>query len=144
MASITGANSTFTLSISGLFNTPVQLQGYAVDDAFATEPLKPVETMLGVDGILAGGMVYVEVPQTISLLANSPSIAIFDQWFAAQQNAVDTYVASGLITLPSLKLKYQLVTGYLTSYSPISDVKKLLQSRKFGLTWQTIVPQNIL
>ena len=141
MATITGANSTFTLAIAGLFPTPVQLKGYAADDAFATEALASAETMMGVDGILSGGFVYVEVKQTITLQADSPSTAMFDQWYAAQQQQQDVFVASGLITLPSTKLKYVMTTGFLTSYPPLPDVKKLLQPRRFGITWQSAQPQ---
>lgn len=143
MTSITGANSTFTLSISGLFPTPVQLQGYATDDAFATESLTPSETLMGVDGILSGGFVFVEVKQTISIQADSPSADIFDQWYSAQQQIQDVFTATGLIMLPSLRKKYSMVKGFLTTYPPLPDVKKLLQPRKFGITWQAAQPQNM-
>jgi hypothetical protein len=143
MTSITGANSTFTLSISSLFTIPQQLQGYATDDSFATEPLQSAEVMMGVDGLLSGGFVYVEVKQSITLQADSPSAPIFDQWYYAQQQIQDVYVASGIITLPSVGLKYTMTKGFLTSYPPLPDVKKLLQPRKFGITWQSAQVQNI-
>ena len=141
--SITGANSSYTLSISAIFDQPQQLQGYAVDDAFTTQALKSAETLMGVDGFLSGGFVYVPVEQEIMLQANSPSVAIFDQWTQLQVNAVEIFVASGVIQLPSVGIAFTMTKGFLTSYSIIPDVKRLLQPRRFGITWERCVPQPL-
>ena len=74
---ITSANSTFTITAASLFPTPVQLQGYASDKAFATEALELAEVQMGVDGRMTSGYVPNVVKQTISLQADSPSRSIF-------------------------------------------------------------------
>lgn len=140
MASITAANAIFTLSITGLFPTPQQLQGFAADAVFETEPLQSAEVLMGVDGNLSGGFVNVEVKQGITLQADSPSIAIFDTWWSQQQAAKDVFTASGIITLKSVGTKWAMTKGFLTTYQPIPNAAKLLQPRKFGITWQSVSP----
>lgn len=150
MGTITGANAIYALSIAPpafapqvsatLFAAPVQLQGFAADDAFATEPLASVEVLMGVDGILSSGFVYVPVRQTITLQGDSISNQIFDLWWNAMQTTKDVYLAQGIITLTTIQTKYALNNGSLTTYQPLSDVRKLLQPRRFGITWQSIQP----
>lgn len=150
MGTITGANAVFTLQISPpafapqvsatLFANPQQLQGFAADDSFATEPVASVEVLMGVDGILSAGFVYVPIRQTIALQADSPSNALFDNWWNAMQTTKDVFLAQGVITLTTIQTKYSLLNGSLTTFHPIADVKKLLQPRRFGITWQAVTP----
>src|SRR6202000_2283808 len=77
MAAITSANSVFAITVPGLFNTPVQLSGYATDKAWSTDAQELAETQMGVDGRLTGGMTPSPVNQTVTLQADSPSKAIF-------------------------------------------------------------------
>jgi hypothetical protein len=154
VGTITGANAIYTLSISPpasspqvsatLFAAPIQLQGFAADDAFATEPLASVETLMGVDGILSAGFVYVPIRQTISLQADSVSNSLFDTWWNAMQTTKDVYLAQGVITLTTIQTKYALTNGSLTQYHPLADVKKLLQPRRYGITWQSVTPAPVL
>ncbi len=137
--SLTGANSVILLGINGVFPVAQQLQGFAADDVFTSEMVKRVETLMGVDGILSGGFVNMEVKQTFSLQGDSPSQDLFDQWDAAQVAAQDVFTANGLITLFSVGSKWNMTKGFLTGYTPINDVKKLVQPRKFEITWQQLV-----
>ena len=52
---MTTANSALTLQIDGLYPVPQSIQGYAVDEAFALDSLKKIETLMGVDGKLSAG-----------------------------------------------------------------------------------------
>lgn len=153
MGTLTGANAVFTLAISPpafapqvsptLFAAPVQLQGFAADDSFATEAIASVETLMGVDGILSAGFVYVPIRQTIAIQADSISNQLFDNWWNAMQTTKDVYVAQGVITLTTIQTKYALTNGNLTTYHPIADVKKLLQPRRYGITWQIVSPAPV-
>jgi hypothetical protein len=144
MASITSANAIITIAVTGLFNTPQQLQAFAADDIFDTDTLDVVETAMGVDGKLSGGKVNNPISQGFSLMADSPSIPIFDQWWGAMQVSQDVLVANGVITLPSLLIKYTLTKGFLTKYPPISGAKKTLQARKFNIVWESLTPSPIV
>ena len=138
--SITGASAVFMLSITPIFPTPIQLQQFAADDVFSTDPLESSEVVMGVDGVLSGGFVFVPIKQNITLQANSPSATLFDQWYLAQQTIKDVYPAQGIVQLPTLSQKWTMSNGFLTTYHPIPDAKKLLQPRRFSITWNTVVP----
>lgn len=141
--SLTAANSIITLSVPLLGIGNFQLEGFAADEVFDTEQMAIVETLMGVDGKLSAGFVFVPVKQGFTLQADSPSISLFDLWFAAQVQAEDTFRADGDIALPSLGKTYIMTNGYLTDYKPTPDAKKLHQPQKFGITWNLITPQSL-
>lgn len=138
MASITSANAVYLLSISALFPVPQQLQQFSTDEIYATDPLEAAEIMMGVDGFLSAGFVFVPIMQTIMLQADSVSSAVFDAWWANQQQQKDLFFATGSITLPSIKLKYTMSQGVLKTYQALADAGKTLKPRKFTIAWQNI------
>jgi len=138
MATITSANSVLTLSIEGLY-APINIQGYAVDDAFESESVQQSEVLMGVDGNLSGGKVWIPYKMTIHLQADSPSVEVFDNWRSNQDAFVDVFVANGTIILPSTGISYALYNGYLTAATPFPAVKKTLQPVVYEITWQSIV-----
>lgn len=142
-ATLTAANSVYMLAIPDLFPIPQQLQGYAAEDVFTTEPVDSVETVMGVDGNLSGGWMPTPKRQTITLQADSASSLMFDVWQQQQEAIQDAFVANGFITLPSLGRIYTCTKGFMTSYSPIPDVRKILQPRRFQITWERIISAPI-
>jgi hypothetical protein len=141
--SITGASATYLLSIPLLFPAPIQLQGFAADDVFDTDSLESTEVLMGVDGFMSAGFVFVPVKQSIHLQADSPSNAVFDQWWTAQQAIQDTYSAVATIILPTLGIKWAMTNGYLTTYQPLSSIKKLIQPRTHAITWNNGTPASV-
>lgn len=135
---ITAANAVILIQIPGLYPVPQQLQGFAADDVFDTESLQPTETMMGVDGHLSVGFVFNEVKQNFALQADSDSIALFENWFGAMQTAREAYVATGQVQLRAVERKYAMARGALTGYSPTPGAKKVLQPRRFQITWESI------
>lgn len=142
MATLTGANSIIMLGIPLLFPIPQQLQGFATDDVFNTDAIESAETLMGVDGNLSGGYVNVPVKQNYILQGDSKSNAFFDNWFEANKTAQDSYTASGTIVLTSIGKKYNMVRGFLTNYTPIPAVKKLIQPRTHTITWESSSPAS--
>lgn len=140
MGSITSANAVLMLSVPPLFPIPQQIQGFATDDIYDVPQIKSVEVMMGVDGVLSAGFVYIQIPQTITLQADSPSNSFFDTWWTQMQAAQDAYEASGLIRLPSISTKFTQTTGFLTGYKPVPAGKKTLQPRTYEITWARISP----
>ena len=140
---ITSANTVLLLGVTGLLDVPQQIQGFATDDIFSSETVHPVETMMGVDGLLSGGYVPTEKPTVITLMAGSASNDFFDAWQAGQDANLTAYTAFGYLSYPSIGKAFVLTTGFLTDYVPIADSKKLLQPRKFGIKWQSIVGSPI-
>jgi len=74
---ITSANAVFTLTVPGLYDSPVTIEGYATDAAVQVADHNPVHVEMGVDGHLSGG--YTPTPKvvTISIAADSPSRKTF-------------------------------------------------------------------
>ena len=140
MASITSANAVLTLAIVGLFNTPQQLQGFAADNIFTTDPIDPSETLMGIDGILSGGFVFVPIKWNISLQADSASNAIFDAWWRQQKQNKDVFIANGTLQLISIQTKWRMTTGFLTTYPTAPDGARVLQPRRYAITWQDVAP----
>ena len=133
---LTAANASITLTIPGIgFTTPQRLQGFAADDVVETPEVEPTETLMGVDGLLSGGMVFKPVPQEFMLQANSPSVALFDAWYAYQQSGQTTFTANGTITYPNLQKMWTMLNGFLRGYKPLPQAKKLLLPQRFRIEW---------
>jgi hypothetical protein len=126
------------ISVQGLFNAPLQLHGFAADDVFSHALVAPVETLMGVDGILSGGWTPQPKVQTIALQADSPSNFVFDTWYNSQEQAREVFIATAHITLASISRTFTCIQGYLTNYPPMTDARKILQPRRFSVTWQSI------
>jgi hypothetical protein len=140
MATLTTANTVFMLALTNIFPVPQQMQGFAADDITDIDAIDPSEAVMGVDGILSAGFRYVPIKQAISLQADSLSNAFFDLWYTSQQTAQDLFFASGIIVFPGIGSKYILNKGTLTTYKPAPDAKRILQPRKYGITWQSVLP----
>lgn len=140
---ITSANAVFALSIPGIFNTPVLLEGYAADDAFSSDSVQKSETQMGVDGKLSAGFTFNPIKMKVKLAADSSSIDVFDTWNAVQQSTRDLFFANATVTLPGPGETYNLVKGALTSFKPMPDAKKVLQSREFEITFESVTKANI-
>lgn len=130
----------FTLSVPAVFPAPINLQGFATDDAFATERVEPAEIILGVDGIASAAYIPFLSKTIIALQADSPSLLTFDTWLAAQIAAQEIYLASAIILYPSIGKSFSLYNGALTSLIQFPAAKKILQPSSFEITWQSIVP----
>lgn len=140
MADIGSSNAVLMLSIATLFPIPQQLQGFGVDDIYDVPQIKSVETMMGVDGVLSAGFVYVQIVQHVTLQADSASNSIFDTWWTQMQAGQTTYAANGLIRLPAIATKFTQTKGFLTGYKPLPKGGKLLGPRTHEITWERVAP----
>jgi hypothetical protein len=138
MSTISSANSVFTIVIPGLYPAPQTLQQWAADDAFAFEGVDLAETIMGVDGHMAAGFTPAITPMTISFMADSPSIAIFDYWGQASKRAKEIYRANATVLLPSIGKAVTLNFGVLKNFKAIPDVKKVLQAQTYTLHWESV------
>jgi hypothetical protein len=144
MGDITAANSILTISVPPLFPIPVQLLGFAADDVFDIPAIESVETLMGVDGVLSAGFVFKPLPMEVTLQADSDLNFFFDQWWTQMYATLATLSANGLIQLPAISTKFSLSNGFLTSYKPTPAARRLLQPRRFMITWNKVVPAPTL
>ncbi len=140
---LTAANSVLLLSVRGLFDVPQRLQGFATEDIFSVDDVDMAETMMGVDGKMSAGYVPTVKKQTIMLQADSPSADFFDNWYQAMNAAKEVYFATGALSLPALGQKWVMTKGVMTTYNPVPAAKKVLQPRRFVITWEALTPSPI-
>ena len=143
MGSITSANAVFMLSIGALYSSPQNITNFAADDIFDVDPMMASETMMGVDGKLSAGLVNAPVKWRVALMADSPSIPIFENWYETQRQIQDVYFATGVVALASINRTFNLSVGSLDTYPPIPNARRVLQPRIFSITWERIVPSRI-
>jgi hypothetical protein len=141
---ISSANAVFLLSVPPIFTSPQTIQQWGSDDFLDTDPLESAEVQMGIDGHQTGGFVFVSVRQMLTLMADSISIPLFDTWYASQLQVRDLYYATATPTLPSIATKYAMVNGILHTYPPISLVKRRLEVRRFGISWESVTPSPII
>jgi hypothetical protein len=135
---ITSVNAIFALSITDLFDSPTQLQGFAADDIFSTDAIVLAETVMGLDGKLSGGYVHQIVKQKIHLQADSPSVAIFELWAATSQANQDVFFGQATVNLPGTQKSYTLRNGILKSAKLLPDAKKTLSAHEFEIDWESV------
>ena len=142
-STITSANSVVSITVQGLFNTPVQLQGYSADKAWDTAAVVVTETQIGVDGRKTAGIVFNAVKQTYSFQADSPSVQIFESIYAAQLAARDVYYISATIDLPGTGQSYICNKGTLEDYNAVASAGKVLTAREFSINWGSVQPSAL-
>lgn len=137
---ITSANAVVMLSSPLIFPTPYQLQQFAADDVYGTDPLTAGENVMGVDGHLTSGFIFAPVVQRYALMADSPANYFFDQIAQAERNNRTKYEIQGVILLTSVGSKFTMTRGFLTTWQPIPDAKRVLQARTHTITWESVLP----
>lgn len=140
---ITSADSTFVLSVAGLYGAGVSIEGYAADAAFAIGSAEMAEVVMGVDSKMSAGWVPRIYEQTITLQADSASILVFDAIAQAQDVAKTVYWLSGVISLPGTRRAYALSNGILRNYTVMPAAQKVLQPVEFTIAWESIKPAVI-
>ena len=138
MASITSANSNFTISAAGLIPAPTKLDGYATDDAWDTEDIELAEVVIGVDGKKSAGYVNALVTMTLHFQADSDSIELFDEIIRQTKLQQETFRLDGQLIVPATSKVYECVNGTLTRGKVLPDGKKTLQARTFTIVWEAI------
>ena len=124
---ISSANQVLTLTVAGLFPSPVTIQGFSVDSYYESEAVDIAEVQMGVDGRLSGGVVRNPVPLTIELQADSPSRGFFAAIYDAMDLKGDMYWMNGTITHPATGETYALTRGILVSRPKFASAGKTLK-----------------
>lgn len=143
MSTLTAANSSFAIVIPGVYNAPVNINGYATDDAFAIEDIEKVEARMGVDGKASFGYKFELYQQDVTLQGDSASFDIFNNWQIAMDVAREVITASSTIIIPSIGYKYVFTNGTMTRFKAFPDAKKVLQTTKFRITWESVVGAKV-
>ena len=136
---ITSANSQLAISVNGLFNSPVPIQGYAMDSAFSNDAIQISEVTMGIDGFMSAGFMFKETKQKITLSPDSLSRNFFDQWFNEMYSAREVLFANAILNLPATGESFTFTRGVLSSYPGAPAGKKKLEPVEFEITWQSVL-----
>ncbi len=142
MTDITSSNAVLTISprVAGIIGVgQFTVEGFASDDAFMSETVDSAEALMGVDGKASFGYTPYLVKQTITLQADSPSVALFEDILAAQNTLKAPMIVDAILAYPSVQKSYIFTKGALTRVTPFSAAKKVLQPQQFELTWELVV-----
>lgn len=123
---LTVANSSIALTTEALFPNAQTLSGYSADDAYDPDTVENGEYSMGIDGNLSAGFVFNEVPLTITLQADSPSLTLFEQIYQYEVANRTKLQQDLTITLPANGRRYDYKKGFMRSYKAPAG-KKILQ-----------------
>lgn len=123
---LTTANSAILITTEALFPQAQRIQGYAADDAFDFENVQNGEYSMGIDGNLSAGFVFNEIPFTLTLQADSPSLSLFEQTYQYEVSNRTKLTQNVTVTLPAVSKRYELKGGFMRQYKAPSG-KKILQ-----------------
>ena len=140
---ITSANSVLTISprAAGLIGAGAfTVEGYASDSAFMAEDVDVAEARMGVDGKMSVGHTPYIVKQTITLQADSPSIALFETIINAQNTLRQPIVLDSVLAIPSVQKSYVFTKGAMTRITPIPPGKRVLDPQSYEISWETVAP----
>ncbi|MGF6633526.1 hypothetical protein OKW30_001418 [Paraburkholderia sp. Clong3] len=139
MATITSANSAFSLAVTNLYPTPQTIQGYAADDAFSAEAVEMAEIVMGVDGHMSGGFIFNPTMLRVAIMPDSPSLPVFENWMTAQRTAREVYYCNGSISIPSIARRYSLMNGILRTGNKMVNAKKVLEYVSFTIAFEQVI-----
>ena len=134
---LTVANSTLAMTTEALYTSAQRVQGYAADDAFDFAEVENGEYSMGIDGRLSAGFVYNEIPFTMTLQADSPSLGLFENIWQYEYSNRTKLTQNVTVTLPAVSKRYELKNGYMRSYKAPSG-KKILQPAVVVFVFNTL------
>lgn len=136
---ITSTNSSLHLTVPGLYDTPVKIDGFSSDAAVQVAQNSPVVTEMGVDGHMSMGFVPTVREVTISLAADSPSTRLFEDWATLQETTREVMACNMEITIPSVKRKIVGLRGCMTTCQTFPSIGRNLEAASYVLTFESLV-----
>lgn len=140
---ITAADCIFTLTVDNIYPSGVVLEGFAADNIYTTDTKTLAETVLGADGYLSAGFVHTSVNQTISIMPDSDSWDVFENWATLSVAGIAVFRCSATVLLPALGKKYTHINGVFKSWKALPDAQRVLQAGQAVIEWGRVVGEII-
>lgn len=138
---ITSADSTFALSVTNLFPTAQNLQGYAADAMFSMGDTEFAQTQRGADGKLSAGFVFGQYLQTITIMPDSDSYDLVQTWMKTSRTAIAVFRCNATIIIPGMQAKFTLSNGVLVRGKAMPDAQRVLQAITFQIDWENVTAE---
>lgn len=136
-ATLTSANSTLMIAVSGLYPVPQKIEGFAADDMFTSEAIEVSEIVMGADGKMSAGKIFNPTKVRIVILPDSPSFEFFNNWALATNAAREILWCNATVNAPGQGFKYGLSKGTLSRYTPFPGLKRIAQPVEYELTFES-------
>lgn len=140
-ATLTVANSVIMMTCEALYTSPTQLQGYAADDAYDVDAVENGEYSMGIDGKLSAGFVYNPIPFTLTIQADSPSLAQFENIWTYEATNRTKLTHNWTVTSIANGRRYDLTDGFMRSYKAPAG-KRILQPAVVQLVFARLQPSS--
>ena len=122
-------------TVPGLYDSPVQIEGFSTDAMVSVATNTPVVAEKGVDGHTSFGWVPTNKEVTITLAADSPSRQIMEDWATYQETAREVMLCNAEFAMPSINRKITGKRGGLTSVQSSPNAAQTLQASAFVITF---------
>ena len=132
---ITAANCMLFLTVPGLYDSPVQIEGFSTDAMVSVAANTPVVAEKGVDGHTSFGWVPTSKDVTITLAADSPSRQVMEDWATYQETAREVMLCNAEFSMPGINRKLTGKRGGLTSVQSSPNAAQTLQANAFVITF---------
>lgn len=139
---LTTANAVMTATIEALYPQAQQIQGFSADDVFGFSEVENGEYSMGIDGKLSAGFVFNEIPFTVTLQADSPSLTLFDNVWNYEVANRTKLNQDWTVALPALGKRFTLSGGFMRTWKA-PDGKKILQPGVIQLVFSRVAPSPL-
>jgi hypothetical protein len=134
---ITAANATLTLSIAVLLPIPVKVEGFSTDTMFTADATDLHETLMGADGKMSSGVIFVPEPFKLKLQADSPTIRQLLRVRELTKVSRKVYTIGITVNIPSIGGTWAYRAGVLQNCPAIPSAAKILQPLEFGFMFES-------
>lgn len=139
---ITAADVVATMTVTNLYPTGFQLQGFTADNIFDATSLELAETVMGVDGTLSAGAVLTSIDQTWHIMPDSPTYTKFQAWATTSRTSIAVYRCNATIIFPTHGKKYTCSNGVLVNVQTMASAGKIVQPITALIRWESVTPSE--
>lgn len=142
---LTATDAIVAVQVSGLFDTPEIIDEFEMDNAWQLSDITIAQTVLTLDGQLAGGYVPSIVDFTVNVLPTSLSKSMFVSWMQNSRTNQAMFKGTFNITIPSERANYILKDVIMVTGKILPNVNSILQpvSYKFQVSSRNIVATSL-
>lgn len=127
---ITAANTVISFRCKGVYDAFVKMTGAQSDQFLSMADVTTAQTRLGVDGKQSMGWIPHEVPVTLSLEANSPSIMVMENVQNDFMRNQEVRLCEIMVEYPSVHRR-QVFSGTMVTKSGGTGVSQLLTGHTY-------------
>lgn len=139
---ITAADVVATMTVTNLYTSGFQLEGFTADNIFDAGNVDLAETIMGVDGKLSAGAILTSIDQTWHIMPDSPSYTKIQNWANLSRTSIAAYRCNATIVFPTHGKKYTCTNGVLVNAPLMPGAGRTVNPITMLIRWQNAVPSE--